>query len=121
MHDISAEFIKRFVSSWLSAWNQHDPCVIKDFYAPNVEFYSPHIMMIYGMGTGKVVGRDELCDYYRAVMALMPQITFTLKAVFMGNRSMTIHYLINPGGAISDFMVFDEFGKIREIHTNFAI
>ena len=74
-----------FAAEWIAAWNSHDLDRILSHYADDVVFESPASTRITGDASGRVVGKAALRDYWRQALGRVPDLTFTLTAVYGGS------------------------------------
>ena len=81
-----------FAAEWIDAWNAHDLGRILSHYADDVVFESPASTRITGDPSGRVVGKAALRDYWRQALERVPDLTFTLKAVYGGVGGVAIRY-----------------------------
>lgn len=86
-------------AEWIAAWNAHDLNRILSHYAEDVVFTSPASTRITGDPSGRVVGKVALRDYWRQALERVPDLKFTLQAVYKGPESVAIRYHSSRTGA----------------------
>ena len=86
-------------AEWIAAWNAHDLNRILSHYAEDVVFTSPASTRITGDPSGRVVGKVALRDYWRQALERVPDLKFTLRAVYKGPESVAIRYHSSRTGA----------------------
>jgi ketosteroid isomerase-like protein len=77
---------------WIAAWNAHDLDRILSHYAEDIVFESPASTRITGDPSGRVEGKAALRDYWRQALERVPDLTFTLRAVYEGAGGVAIRY-----------------------------
>ena len=88
-----------FAAEWIGAWNAHDLDRILAHYADDIVFESSASTRITGDPSGRVVGKAALRDYWRQALQQVPDLTFTLKAVYGGAQGVAIRYHSSRTGA----------------------
>ena len=100
-----------FAAEWIDAWNAHDLDRILEHYADDVVFESPASTRITGDPSGRVVGKAALRDYWRQALERVPDLTFTLKAVYGGGGGVAIRYHSSRTGRETvEVLQFNEAG-----------
>ena len=100
-----------FAAEWIGAWNAHDLDRILIHYAEDVVFESPASTRITGDPTGRVVGKGALRDYWRQALERVPDLTFSLRAVYGGAGGVAIRYHSSrTGREVVEVLRFNEAG-----------
>lgn len=101
--------LEHFANRWIEDWNSHDLERVIGHYAEDAEFRSPKAAE--RMGDGIVRGHDALRAYWGPALEKRPDLKFHLKAVFLGYRSISIHYGDELSRNVVETLLFDEHGK----------
>jgi ketosteroid isomerase-like protein len=107
-----------FAAEWIAAWNAHDLSRILSHYAEDVVLVSPRVRDILGEPSGTVRGKPALSQYFAQGMARLPDLKFTLLAVYAGVESVVVNFRANYGHDVSELMVFDSDGLVREVRAH---
>ena len=100
-----------FAAEWIDAWNAHDLDRILGHYAETIVFESPASTRITGDPSGRVIGKAALRDYWRQALERVPDLTFTLKAVYGGVGGVAIRYHSSRTGRETvEVLQFNEAG-----------
>ncbi len=89
---ISRQFAEHFAEEWISAWNAHDLVRILSHYEDDFEMASPRIADIAGEPSGVLRGKESVGAYWAKGLRLIPDLHFEQVGVFLGARSVAIHY-----------------------------
>lgn len=81
-----------FAREWIAAWNAHDLERILSHYAEDIVFVSPASTRITGDPSGRVTGKAALRAYWAAALERIPDLRFTLRAVYPGVDGVAIRY-----------------------------
>jgi len=109
-----------FAREWVEAWNSHDLARILSHYDEDVALISPRARLILGVADGAVRGKAALSDYFRAGLAKVPDLKFTLDRIFAGVGSVVIEFHTNDGRHGAEFMDFAANGKIARVIAHYA-
>jgi hypothetical protein len=117
---ITRDFAERFAEEWLAAWNAHDLPRILSHYEDDFEMASPRIVEIAGEPSGVLRGKPSVGAYWEKALLLIPDLRFEKVGVFIGARSLAIHYR-NQGGRLA-VEVFDlgETGRVLRAAAHYA-
>ena len=100
-----------FAAEWIDAWNDHDLDRILGHYSETIVFESPASTRITGDPSGRVVGKAALRDYWRQALERVPDLTFTLTAVYGGGGGVAIRYpRSRTGRETVEVLQFNEAG-----------
>jgi hypothetical protein len=104
-----------FAAEWIDAWNSHDLPRILSHYAPEIAFTSPASTRFTGDPTGRIDGKAALEAYWSRALAAAPDLTFTLRAVLKGPRSIAVRYESSrTGGEVVEVLRFGDAGLVVE-------
>lgn len=106
----TAKFFREFASDWQNGWNSHDLDVIMKHYRSDVVFRSRKAMRL--MGTGEIVGLDNLKLYWSEALKRQPNLHFTVINVFEGYKMMVISYKNHSDILAAETLYFDENGHV---------
>lgn len=102
---------RAFAEAWIAAWNAHDLERILSHYADDVVFDSPASTRITGDPSGRVIGKAALRDYWRQALERVPDLTFSLVAVYAGAGGVAIRYHSSrTGGEAVEVLRFNDAG-----------
>ncbi len=107
-----------FADEWIAAWNAHDLNRILALYADDVMLVSPRVRDILGDPSGKVRGKAALSRYFSQGLARLPDLHFTLLGSYAGLESVVVNFRANYGHDVSELMVFDSEGRVREVRAH---
>jgi hypothetical protein len=79
---------KQWAEAWIAAWNATDLDAVLARFADTAEFSSPKAATITGCGT--VRGKAALAEYWRAALAKIGSLRFTLVAAFWDPAAATL-------------------------------
>jgi hypothetical protein len=94
---ITRDFAERFAEEWIGAWNAHDLPRILSHYEDDFEMASPRIIEIAGEPSGVLRGKKDIGAYWGKVLRLSPDLCFEKLGIFVGVRSLAIHYRNQKG------------------------
>lgn len=107
-------------AEWIAAWNAHDLPRILSHYSEDVVFISPASTRITGDPSGRVVGKAALGDYWRQALERVPDLKFTLRAVYKGPESVAIRYHSSRTGAeVIETLHFGPGGQVTEASAHY--
>ena len=107
-----------FAADWIGAWNAHNLPRILSHYAEDVVLVSPRVREILGEPSGTVRGKAALADYFAQGLARLPDLHFTFQAVYAGVESVVVVCRAPDGRDVSELMVFDTDGLVREVRAH---
>ena len=96
-----------FVATWLAAWNAHDVEAVLSHFHDHATFTSPFAALLVPESGGRVVGKQAIRDYWHAGLARVPDLHFTLEAVFVGVDCLVIAYVNQKQVRVSEVLKFD--------------
>ena len=109
-----------FAASWCRAWNDHDLDRVLEHFHDDVLFTSPVAAQVLPGSRGTVRGRAALRDYWTRGLELIPDLHFTVQAVFAGKDSLVIQYRNQRGHSVSEVLLFDG-SRVREGHGTYLL
>ena len=107
-----------FAADWIDAWNTHDLPRILSHYAEDAVLVSPRVREILGDPSGMVCGKAALSSYFSQGLARLPDLHFTFQSVYAGVESMVVVYRAHDGRGVSELMVLDSDGLVREVRAH---
>ena len=108
---ITRDRAERFACEWVEAWNAHDLDAILSHYHDDFEMASPRIATVVGEPSGVLHGKAAIGAYWKKALAVAPDLHFELLAVFVGAKSVALHYQGPRGPAVETFEL-DEQGRV---------
>lgn len=81
-----------FANDWIAAWNAHDLERVMAHYDDNVEYFSVFLFKLTDSTTGMLQGKENVKAYLAKGLEAYPDLEFMLINVFVGVRSVAIHY-----------------------------
>lgn len=109
---ISREFAEKFAEEWVAAWNAHDLPRILSHYDDDFEMASPRIVEIAGEPSGVLKGKASVGAYWAKALRLVLDLRFELLEVFVGARSLALHYRNQAGRRVIEVL---EFGADQKV------
>ena len=88
--DFNKKYYHEFASDWQTGWNGHDLDIIASHYRKDILFRSQKAMPL--MGTGEIIGLDNLKLYWNEALKRQPNLHFTVINVFEGYRMMDEYF-----------------------------
>lgn len=110
---------QRFAEAWYAAWNAHDLDAILDHYAEDVEMESPLVATLAGRDDGRIVGKDALRAYFAAGLATYPGLRFEPIELFVGVRSLVLHYRRDGGGLAAETVFLDGEDRVARYFAHY--
>jgi len=105
---------------WVAAWNAHDLDLIMEHYEDSVELTSPVATQLSGSCDGKVIGKENLRDYFQRGLEAYPKLHFHLEDVLWGVNSMVLYYTNQKGTRTAEFMELSAVGKVIRVVANYG-
>jgi len=109
-----------FAEHWAAAWNSHDLDKIMSHYADDIELISPVAAQILNDPNGRVVGKDNLRNYFKKGLEAYPNLEFTLKDVLWGLNSIVLYYRNQKGTYTGEYMEISPTGKVSRVVANYS-
>ncbi len=112
--DMTYQTMMAFAESWIAAWNRRDVEAVLTHYADDAQFVSPVARNSVGRST--LENKKELGDYWRAALARISTLEFTLDhaAWDAKRRELNVVYEANLNGErkrACEIMQFDAAGR----------
>ena len=117
---ITQEHAVQFAREWVESWNSHDLDRIMGHYSGQIEFVSPFVVKLLNDRTGTVRGKEALRDYFSKGLAKYPDLTFHLRKVFPGVRSVTVYYESVNDLMAAEMMELDDQRLIARVLAHYA-
>jgi len=109
-----------FAEHWVAAWNSHNLENIMSHYADDIELISPVAAQILNNPNGRVVGKDNLRNYFKKGLEAYPNLEFTLKDVLWGLNSIVLYYRNQKGTYTGEYMEISQTGKVSRVVANYS-
>ena len=109
---ISRDFAERFADEWISGWNAHDLPRILSHYEDDFEMASPLVIEIEDEPSGVLRGKESVGAYWEKALRLIPDLRFEKLAVFVGARSIAIHYRNQAGRLAVEVFEIGTSGRV---------
>jgi len=117
---ITREFAERFAEEWVAAWNAHDLTRILSHYEDDFEMASPRIVDIAGEPSGVLRGKERVGAYWAKGLRLIPDLRFEQVDVFLGARSIALHYRNQAGRLIVETFDIGTSGLVVRAAAHYA-
>lgn len=109
-----------FCRHWLAAWNGHDLGAVLAHFDENVVFTSPIAAQLVAGSQGVLRGKAALAAYWTEGLRRIPDLRFTIDAIYAGVDTLVIQYRNQKGVAVSEVLRF-EGGLVKEGHGTYAV
>ncbi len=96
-----------FATRWERDWNAHDLDALLAHFSPDVVFTSPVAAQLLPDCDGVIRGRDSLRAYWSRALELLPDLRFTVEAVYAGVDAVVINYRNHAGNRVCELLTFD--------------
>jgi len=107
-----------FAAEWCAAWNAHDLDRVLAHFHDDVIFTSPIAASLLPETGGVLRGKAALRSYWEEGLRRIPDLYFTVEAVFGGVDTLVIQYRNQKGVNVSEVLVFDA-GLVRQGHGTY--
>ena len=107
-----------FAAQWRAAWNAHDLDAVLAHFHDDVVFTSPVAASLLPETGGVIRGKAALRAYWQEGLRRIPDLHFTIEAVFSSVNTLVIQYINQKGVSVSEVLVFDA-GLVREGHGTY--
>jgi SnoaL-like domain len=94
---ITRHFAESFADEWIAAWNARDLPRVLSHYEDDFEMASPLIVEVAGEPSGVLRGKDSVRAYWEKALQRNHDLHFEKLGVFVGARSVAIHYRNQKG------------------------
>jgi len=96
-----------FAAEWAAAWNAHDLDAVLCHFHEDAVFTSPFAAQILPESGGRLMGKPAIRAYWTAGLARLPDLHFTIDAVFAGVECLVIAYTNQKGVKVSEVLRFE--------------
>jgi ketosteroid isomerase-like protein len=107
-----------FAAEWCAAWNAHDLERVLAHFHDDVIFTSPIAVSLLPETGGVVRGKEALRAYWKEGLRRIPDLHFTVEAVFGGVDTLVIQYRNQKNVSVCEVLVFDA-GLVRQGHGTY--
>ena len=109
---LTREAGERVADEWIAAWNAHALPRVLAHYADDFELASPKIARVAGEPSGVLRGKPAIAAYWAKAMQLVPGLHFEKLGVYVGSRSVAIHYRNHEAKLVVEVLELDDAGRI---------
>jgi hypothetical protein len=117
---ISREFAEHFADEWIATWNARDLPRILSHYENDFEMASPRIVEIAGEPSGVLRGKESIGAYWEKALRIIPDLRFEKIGVYVGARSVAIHYRNQAGRLAVEVFEIGEGGRVVRAAAHYA-
>ena len=117
---ITVEQANHFAAEWIAAWNSRDLPRVLAHYTDDFEMASPRIVDIVGEPSGVLHGKAAIGAYWEKALSVNPHLHFEQLAVFVGAKSIAIHYKNQTGKHAVEVFDLDADGKVTRAAAHYA-
>ena len=117
---LTSDFAAHFAAEWIAAWNAHDLPRVLSHYDDDFVMTSPRIVEIAGEPTGELLGKERVGAFWKKALGLIPDLHFELLGVFVGTRTLAIHYLNQAGRRVVETFEFASSGAVVRAAAHYA-
>ncbi len=110
----ATEFSRR----WVAAWNAHDLEAVLVHFHDDIVFSSPLAAQLFPETGGVVRGKEALRAYWGEGLKRLPDLHFTVEAVYAGVETIVINFRNQRGGLANEVLVFDG-DRVRTGHGTY--
>lgn len=110
---------EKFAKEWIQAWNSHDLEAILAHYSENIVFFSPFVKKLLGEGSGRLLGKEALRNYFARGLAAYPELRFELREVFLGMGALILRYRSVGGLEAAEYMALGEGAQVVEARAHY--
>ena len=93
-----------FADRWLAAWNSHDIEAVLTHFTDDVVFTSPVAAQVVPDSAGVLRGKEALRSYWTTAIDRIPDLHFSLVAVYAGIDHVVINYRNHVGGLVCEVL-----------------
>ena len=110
---LTREAGERVADEWIAAWNAHDLPRVLAHYADDFEMASPKIARVTGEPSGRAARQARDCRVLgEGDAVLAPGLHFEKLGVYVGSRSVAIHYRNHEAKLVVEVLELDAAGRI---------
>ena len=106
-----------FAVEWVEAWNAHDLELIMSHFSDDVTFSSPLAVKLVPGSDGNIQGKTALKEYWREGLRRIPDLRFTVDAVYVGVEAMVINYRNQVDRLVCEVLFFEGDLVIKGLGT----
>jgi len=93
-----------FAQSWVHAWNAGDLDAVLAHFADDAVFTSPVAAQLLPETAGVLAGKDAIRAYWQAGLRRIPDLHFTVEAVYVGIDLIVINYRNHVGNLVCEVL-----------------
>lgn len=117
---ITRELADHFADDWIDAWNAHDLPRVLAHYDSDFEMASPRIVDIAGEPSGVLRGKARVEEYWATALRAIPDLRFEKLGVFVGARTIAIHYRNQAGRTAVEVFELGEHGRVVRAAAHYS-
>jgi hypothetical protein len=95
-----------FAAEWAAAWNAHDIEAVLRHFHEDASFSSPFAGLVLPGSGGRLVGKPAIRHYWAIGIARIPDLRFTIDAVFVGVECLVIAYTNQKQARVCEVLKF---------------
>jgi hypothetical protein len=109
---------EQFSREWAQAWNSRDLEGVLRHFHDDVLFTSPVATQVVPGSGGILRGKDALRAYWTEGLRRVPDLHFTVEAVYVGINVLVINYRNQKGVLVNEVLIFDG-ALVKEGHGTY--
>lgn len=117
---ITEQQAQNFANDWIAAWNAHDLERVMAHYDENIEYFSMFLLKLTDNKAGMLQGKENVKQYLAKGLAAYPDLQFTLFSVFVGVKSITLHYQSVNNLTAAEVFELNEQGLVERVQCHYA-
>lgn len=117
---ITCDFAERFAEEWVAAWNARDLPRVLSHYDDDFEMASPLIVEVAGEPSGVLRGKEKVGAYWEKALQRNQDLHFDKLGVFVGARSLAIHYRNQKGRLAVETLEIGERGLVTRAAAHYG-
>ena len=98
---------RQFAADWAAAWNAHDIEAVLRHFHEDATFSSPFAASVFPESEGRLIGKAAIREYWTIGIARIPDLHFSIDAVFVGIDCIVIAYVNQKQARVSEVLKFD--------------
>lgn len=107
--------IKLLAKKWIDAWNTGDLQVVMEYYADDIELYSPFVVDRWKIEEGKIIGKQKVREHFAKTFEASPVRNLELLEVLFGIKSFIVVYKNKKEIVSADLIELDNNDKVKSV------
>ena len=121
MEQINYDFAKKFAQQWVLDWNSHDLEKILSHYSNDFIIESPLAEKRIPASKGKIVGKENVREYWKMGLAANTNLEFEIIETFCGVGYITIYYTNkSTNKRVIEMLHFNEHKLVDRAVVNYS-